>query len=129
MNDSPQLKIEPEAQTPSQPAQEQFDADDKPESHCSAGWSRNGGTVSPTGSRQAHIQSANATNKIRFHEVRSRLSRIKAAFDYLGASRETPPAGFSFLASPLWLGLWWGLLLGLILLFCGQTSKFIYIDF
>jgi hypothetical protein len=61
--------------------------------------------------------------------MRNRLSRIKAAFDYLGASRETPPAGFSFLASPLWLGLWWGLLLGLILLFCGQTSKFIYIDF
>jgi hypothetical protein len=54
---------------------------------------------------------------------------IKNFFDYLGASREEPPIGASFLASPWWLGLWWGLLIGLILLFCGQTSKFIYIDF
>lgn len=28
-----------------------------------------------------------------------------------------------------WRGLWWGLLAGAILLFSGQTSKFIYIDF
>ena len=61
--------------------------------------------------------------------LRNTLSWFKAAFDYLGASRETPPPGMTFLTSPLWLGLWWGLLLGLILLFCGQTSKFIYIDF
>jgi hypothetical protein len=57
------------------------------------------------------------------------LSWIKNFFDYLGASREEPPQGASFLTSPLWLGIWWGLLIGLILLFCGQTSKFIYIDF
>jgi hypothetical protein len=54
---------------------------------------------------------------------------IKNVFDYLGGSREEPPAGVPFLASPLWIGLWWGLMIGLILLFCGQTSKFIYIDF
>lgn len=54
---------------------------------------------------------------------------IKHFFDYLVASREEPPPGAAFLASPLWLGLWWGLMIGLILLFCGQTSKFIYIDF
>jgi hypothetical protein len=57
------------------------------------------------------------------------LAWLKNFFDYLGASREEPPKGASFLTSSLWLGLWWGLLIGLILLFCGQTSKFIYIDF
>ena len=31
--------------------------------------------------------------------------------------------------SPLLKGLWWAFLFGVILLFCGQTSKFIYIDF
>jgi hypothetical protein len=57
------------------------------------------------------------------------LAWIKHFFDYLGASREEPPPGAGFLASPIWLGIWWGLMIGLILLFCGQTSKFIYIDF
>ena len=61
--------------------------------------------------------------------ISSMFSWIKHFFDYLGASREEPPPGASFLASPLWLGIWWGVLIGLILLFCGQTSKFIYIDF
>jgi hypothetical protein len=61
--------------------------------------------------------------------ISSALAWIKHFFDYLGASREEPPPGAGFLASPLWLGIWWGLLIGLILLFCGQTSKFIYIDF
>jgi hypothetical protein len=57
------------------------------------------------------------------------LAWVKHFFDYLGASREEPPPGARFLASPLWLGIWWGVLIGLILLFSGQTSKFIYIDF
>jgi hypothetical protein len=57
------------------------------------------------------------------------LRFLKDFCDYLGGSREKPPVGFAFLASPWWLGIWWGLLAGLILLFCGQTSKFIYIDF
>jgi hypothetical protein len=57
------------------------------------------------------------------------LSWVKNVFDYLGGSREEPPAGLPLVASPWWLGLWWGLMIGLILLFCGQTSKFIYIDF
>jgi hypothetical protein len=57
------------------------------------------------------------------------LSWIKNFFDYLSASREEPPPGAAFMASPLWVGIWWGVLIGLILLFCGQTSKFIYIDF
>ena len=29
----------------------------------------------------------------------------------------------------VWRGIWWGVLAALILLFSGQTSKFIYIDF
>jgi len=62
-------------------------------------------------------------------QITSILSWIKNFFDYLGASREEPPPGAAFLTSPLWLGIWWGVLIGLILLFCGQTSKFIYIDF
>jgi hypothetical protein len=62
-------------------------------------------------------------------QISSTLAWIKHFFDYLGASREEPPPGAAFLASPIWLGIWWGLMIGLILLFCGQTSKFIYIDF
>jgi hypothetical protein len=54
---------------------------------------------------------------------------IKNFFDYLAGAREEPPPGAAFLSSSLWIGLWWGLMIGLILLFCGQTSKFIYIDF
>ncbi len=57
------------------------------------------------------------------------LAWVKHFFDYLGASEEEPPPGARFLASPVWLGIWWGVLIALILLFCGQTSKFIYIDF
>jgi len=69
------------------------------------------------------------TSNIQYPSALATLSWIKHFFDYLGASREEPPPGASFLASPIWLGIWWGVLIGLILLFCGQTSKFIYIDF
>jgi hypothetical protein len=57
------------------------------------------------------------------------LRQLKDTCDYLGGSLERPPAGFGFLASPWLSGIWWGILAALILLFCGQTSKFIYIDF
>ena len=54
---------------------------------------------------------------------------LKHAAEYLGGERDSPPPGLPLpLDSPIW-GLWWGGLLGLIILFCGQTSKFIYIDF
>jgi hypothetical protein len=62
-------------------------------------------------------------------QIAAFLSWFKHVFDYLGGSREEPPPGMRYLASPLWIGIWWGLMIGLILLFCGQTSKFIYIDF
>ena len=55
------------------------------------------------------------------------LHWLKDAFDYLGGAREEPPAGLEL---PVWWrGVWWGLLLAALLLFSGQTSKFIYIDF
>lgn len=57
------------------------------------------------------------------------LVRLKHAIEYLGGSRDAPPPGLGpSPGSPLW-GLWWGLLSALILLFSGQSSKFIYIDF
>jgi hypothetical protein len=60
-------------------------------------------------------------------EHRNYLLWFKHFFDYIGGSEEEPPAGIKL---PVWWrGVWWGLLAGLILLFCGQTSKFIYIDF
>lgn len=54
---------------------------------------------------------------------------LKRLCEYLGGESDEPPAGFPVgLRSPLW-GLWWGLLSCAIAAFCGQTSKFIYIDF
>lgn len=65
----------------------------------------------------------------RIQNISACLLWIKNFFDYLAGALEEPPPGAAFLASPLWIGVWWGLMIGLILLFCGQTSKFIYIDF
>lgn|SRR5690348_12335909 len=62
-------------------------------------------------------------------KITDQLAWIKHVFDYLVGSLEEPPAGMQWMASPVWVGIWWGLMIGLILLFCGQTSKFIYIDF
>jgi len=57
------------------------------------------------------------------------LETFKAVCEFLEGAREEPPPRFEKLASPWVQGLWWGLLAGAILLFSGQTSKFIYIDF
>ena len=55
--------------------------------------------------------------------------RLKAIFEYLGGYGDQPPEGFALpLNSWLW-GVVWALLLCVIAVFCGQTSKFIYIDF
>lgn len=55
---------------------------------------------------------------------------VKSFLEHIGGSDDELPTGFSVLSSAWWWrGLWWGLLLGAILLFCGQSSKFIYIDF
>ena len=54
---------------------------------------------------------------------------LKHLREYVGGMRDELPPGFPVsLASPLW-GLWWGLLAVVIYVFCGQSSKFIYIDF
>lgn len=55
---------------------------------------------------------------------------LKSFCEHLGGAADEPPLGLARLSSAWWWrGLWWGLLLGAILLFCGQSSKFIYIDF
>ncbi|PYQ72258.1 MAG: hypothetical protein DMG01_24410 [Acidobacteria bacterium] len=59
----------------------------------------------------------------------NRLAWIKSLADYLGGAEDLPPAGLSLPASSSWWGLWWGALTIVIVLFCGQASKFIYIDF
>lgn len=57
------------------------------------------------------------------------VSWLKHAAEYLGGERDVPPPGLPLAPdSPLW-GLWWGVLSAAILLFCGQSTKFIYIDF
>ena len=53
---------------------------------------------------------------------------LKAMLAYLGGSADAPPEGVRPF-SPLVLGLFWGLLICAILVFSGQASKFIYIDF
>lgn len=54
---------------------------------------------------------------------------LKQAAEYLGGERDARPPGLPIpLGSPLW-GLWWGVLVAVIALFCGQSTKFIYIDF
>lgn len=56
-------------------------------------------------------------------------SWVKQALEYLGGERDEPPEGMRLgLASPFW-GLWWSFLAMNVALFCGQSSKFIYIDF
>jgi hypothetical protein len=59
------------------------------------------------------------------------LDAIKMQLEILGGSRDRNAAldGEPALYSPWLRGIWWGLLAGGIILFCGQTSKFIYIDF
>jgi hypothetical protein len=54
---------------------------------------------------------------------------IKHLLEYLGGELDTPPPGLQLPLNAYGWGLWWGLLLVIILFFCGQSSKFIYIDF
>ncbi len=56
------------------------------------------------------------------------LLRLKTLLEYVGGAAEAPPEGLRPL-SPVALGLLWGLLLCAILVFSGQASRFIYIDF
>lgn len=60
------------------------------------------------------------------------IAETKAVLEYLGGVTEQFPSQLPWLGwmqSPVWWGIWWGALILLTLFFCGQTSKFIYIDF
>ena len=54
---------------------------------------------------------------------------FKTVCEYLEGCTEEPPPGWEKLSAAWVRGLWWGLLILVILLFSGQTSKFIYVDF
>jgi hypothetical protein len=56
--------------------------------------------------------------------------KVKHFVEYISGQVDQPPANFRSIAvaSPLW-GFWWAFLSFLIFTFCGQSSKFIYIDF
>lgn len=49
--------------------------------------------------------------------------------EYIGGVSDTPPQPLSSGEVTWLLGTWWLLLIGLIVLFSGQGSRFIYIDF
>ena len=59
----------------------------------------------------------------------NRLRQLREWLEYAGGAREELPPGFP--RRGLWIvrAVWWVLLAGIIALFCGQTSRFIYIDF
>jgi hypothetical protein len=58
------------------------------------------------------------------------LSDAQSALEYLGGAREQPPDGWPrWTCGAVFWGVWWFVMIVLILIFCGQTSKFIYIDF
>jgi hypothetical protein len=54
---------------------------------------------------------------------------FKAFCEFIEGCGTPPPPGVEKFARGWILGLWWGILLGAVIIFCGQTSKFIYIDF
>jgi len=55
---------------------------------------------------------------------------FRESLEYLAGERDAPPSGFSVtLSNILFWGLWWSVLVGIIFIFSGQSSKFIYIDF
>jgi hypothetical protein len=58
------------------------------------------------------------------------LNNLRAVLEYAGGVIDEPPfPSASWMKSGLWWGMWWAFLLLLIVVFSGQSSKFIYIDF
>jgi hypothetical protein len=58
------------------------------------------------------------------------INYLKTILEYAGGvTDDMPPEAPRWMASPIWWGIWWAFLALVILAFCGQTSKFIYIDF
>ena len=62
--------------------------------------------------------------------MRNLLTDVRSLLEYLGGVTEQAPARWRpWVQGPLWWGLWMAALILLVLVFSGQTSKFIYIDF
>ena len=53
---------------------------------------------------------------------------LKYAAEYLGGVNDEPPRFMPPPNSIFW-GVWWGVLIFLVIIFSGQASKFLYIDF
>ena len=57
------------------------------------------------------------------------LTWLKHLFEFMGGEREHGPNGFPLDTKSVFWGIWWGAMAGVVFIFCGQASKFIYIDF
>jgi hypothetical protein len=57
------------------------------------------------------------------------FARFRAWLEFIGGVTDTAPFGFPHRWAAWLTAAWWATLAALIALFCGQTSKFIYIDF
>ncbi|MBA3683788.1 MAG: hypothetical protein H0W72_00865 [Planctomycetes bacterium] len=57
------------------------------------------------------------------------MRNLRDMIEYLCGERDDPPSGFSWRPGPWFWGAWWGVLACVIAMTCGQSSKFIYIDF
>lgn len=56
--------------------------------------------------------------------------RVKSLIEYLGGQIDRPIGGNRVLPiESNWWGVWWAILACVTMFFCGQSSKFIYIDF
>jgi hypothetical protein len=60
----------------------------------------------------------------------SRLAWCQKVLEYLAGEKDEAPAGFpEGLGNFLFWGIWGCILIGIVFIFSGQSSKFIYIDF
>ena len=59
-----------------------------------------------------------------------RLGWWQNVLEYLAGERDTSPNSFTIgFSNFLFWGIWWSILIGIVFIFSGQSSKFIYIDF
>ncbi len=62
--------------------------------------------------------------------METRLMWLRHLLEYLGGERDQPPMGVPSLALSSWGSAFvWVVFLLIIYAFCGQSSRFIYIDF
>jgi hypothetical protein len=58
------------------------------------------------------------------------IAWFQHVLEYLAGETDAPPSGSRVaLSNFLFWGVWWSILIGIIFIFSGQSSKFIYIDF